>query len=70
MSAADVFDPSTERLNRGLSVRALARECEVPEQAVRRLEAGERITPGNAKKIADFFGVKVTDLPPFRQVAP
>lgn len=64
--SADAFDASVERLNRGLSVRGLARECHVPEQAVRRLEAGERITPANAKKIADFFGVKVTDLPPFR----
>lgn len=60
---------TTARLNRGLSIRALAREIDVPEQAVRRIEAEERITPANAKKIADFLGVRVTDLPYFSEVA-
>jgi transcriptional regulator with XRE-family HTH domain len=59
---------TTARLNRGFSIRALAREIDVPEQAVRRVEADERITPANAKKIADFFGVRVTDLPYFSEV--
>jgi transcriptional regulator with XRE-family HTH domain len=60
---------TTARLNRGLSIRALARAVDVPEQAVRRIESEERITPANAKKIADFFGVQVIDLPYFSEVA-
>lgn len=67
MTAA-AFNPASERLNRGYTIRGLAREIDVPEQAVRRLEGGERISPASAKKLADFFGVQVTDLPPFRDL--
>lgn len=51
-----------ERLNRGFSRRALAREIEVPEQTLRRLEEGLGVTPMYAKRVADFYGVKVTDI--------
>lgn len=50
------------RLNRGFSRRALAREIDVPEQTLRRLERGLGIRPHYAKRIADFYGCKVTDL--------
>jgi len=63
------FNLTAERVNRGLSIRALAREMGVAEQSLRRLEAGERVTPAIAKRIADYFGVKVTDLGPFRDMA-
>lgn len=57
------------RVNAGYSIRGLARELAVHEQTVRRLERGERVTPGHAKKVADFFGVRVTDLEPMREAA-
>lgn len=52
------------RINRGKSIRALARDLDVPEQSIRRIEAGQRINLENAKKLADFHGVQVVDLLP------
>lgn len=51
-------------LNAGYSRRSFGRLIGVPEQTIRRLEGGEPISPRYAKRIADFFGVKVTDLMP------
>lgn len=53
-----------ERLNRGLSLRQAAEAMGVPEQSIRRAEGGEGLTPGNAFKIARFYGYKVTDIWP------
>jgi DNA-binding XRE family transcriptional regulator len=53
-----------EYLNRGMSRRAFAREIDVPEQSIRRLEDGKGVNPATAKKVADFIGCKVTDLMP------
>ncbi|MBX5461654.1 MAG: helix-turn-helix transcriptional regulator [Steroidobacteraceae bacterium] len=55
-------DVRAERLNRGLSQRAFAAACGVSLTVVQRLEAGRQATPANAKKVADFLQVKVTDL--------
>jgi ribosome-binding protein aMBF1 (putative translation factor) len=63
------FDLTTARLNEGLSIRGLARELDIPEQSIRRLESGFGINPATAKKIADKFGVAVTDLPVFAERA-
>jgi ribosome-binding protein aMBF1 (putative translation factor) len=63
-------DLERERINRGHSIRSLARELELSEQIIRRLESGETVRPANAKKVADFFGVKVTDLMPLDGRAP
>lgn len=52
------------RINEGFSVRAFAREIGVPEQTIRRLESGQSISLGYAKRIADHFGVTVLDLMP------
>lgn len=60
MSAIDL---KTMRLNEGYSIKALARELDVHEHAIRRLERGEGgVHPATAKKIADRFDVQVTDL--------
>jgi transcriptional regulator with XRE-family HTH domain len=59
-----MFDLTTARLNAGYSIRGLAVHLGIGEQAVRRLEAGEPVHPATAKKVADFFGVRVTDLMP------
>jgi ribosome-binding protein aMBF1 (putative translation factor) len=64
------FDLTKARLNEGLSIRGLAKEVNVPEHSIRRYESGEGgLHPGNAKRIADRFGVKVTDLLPLGQEA-
>jgi predicted transcriptional regulator len=58
------FDLQSARLNAGLSIRGLAEQVGVAEQTVRRLEDGEGAHPAKAKKVADYFGVQVTDLMP------
>lgn len=65
------FDLAAARINAGYSIKSLARELEVHEHAIRRLERGEGgVHPANAKKVADKFGVQVTDLMPVdRQAA-
>lgn len=63
------FDLPEARLNAGYSVRGLAAEIGVAENAVRRLEAGESVHPATAKKVADYFGIKVTDLMPLHREA-
>lgn len=63
------FDLRSERLNRGLTQRDLAAECGVSLPTVQRLEIGLGATPSNAKKVADYFGIKVTDLMPVERSA-
>lgn len=55
-------DLRKERLDRGFSIRGLSKEIGVPQHTISRAEAGLPITPGNAFKIATFFGYKVTDI--------
>lgn len=59
------------RLNAGLSLNAAADQLEVPKRLIVALEAGENVRPHphNAKKLADFYGVKVTDIWPVDEVA-
>lgn len=58
------FDLKAQRLNRGYTIRGLARELGIKETAIRRLERGHGIRPDTAKVIADHFDVAVTDLLP------
>ena len=57
------------RLNAGFSIRGLGRHIGVPEQSIRRLEDGLAVSPEYAKKVADFYGVLVTDLEAFMEQA-
>jgi transcriptional regulator with XRE-family HTH domain len=60
------FNLKAARLNKGLTVSQLADALDgVDEAAIYRLERGTRISPERAKKVADHFGVKVSDLPAF-----
>lgn len=60
------INPKVARLNKGLTVAELAsRLHDVDEGAIYRLERGMRIAPAKAKRIADFYGVDVTDFPAF-----
>ena len=52
------------RMNRGYSIRGLARELDIPEQSIRRLERGLGISLGYAKRLADWHGVEVLDILP------
>lgn len=56
------FDLTKARLNAGHSIRSLARELKIGDQAIRRLEDGIAVHPATAKKVADYFDVQVTDL--------
>ncbi len=56
-------------INEGYSRRSFAEHIDVPEGTIRRLESGLAIHPENAKKVADFLGVRVTDLMPLEDVA-
>jgi DNA-binding XRE family transcriptional regulator len=61
------FDLRTARINAGLSQRELAAEVGVPYVTIQNLENGRGARPSNAKKIADHFDIKVTDLLPAEQ---
>jgi transcriptional regulator with XRE-family HTH domain len=61
---SEPFNLRAERMNAGYSIAQLADELGIHHRQIRRLEAGGSIGPANAKKIADKFGVKVTDLMP------
>lgn len=63
------FDLHAHRLNRGMTQRDLAAECGVSLTVIQRLENGGQATPANAKRVADFFGVRVTDLMPLDREA-
>lgn len=53
------------RLNRGLSLREAGDLMGIESKILLRAELGTNTPhPGNAKKIADFYGYKVTDLWP------
>lgn len=64
MTSEATIDFQSERLNRGLSRQAFAEEIGVSEETVRRVEGGYVPTPRIAKKFADYFGKRVTDLWP------
>jgi transcriptional regulator with XRE-family HTH domain len=53
-----------ERLNRGLTQEDAAREIGIARATLDRAERGESIQVAKAKRIADFYGVQVTDLWP------
>lgn len=59
-----LFNFLAARMNEGLSQRDLAAACGVSLTSIQRLEAGGSVSPRNAKKVADYFGVRVTDLMP------
>ena len=63
-SGALPFDLRVARINKGHSVRGLARESGTRENTIRRLERGLSVRPESAKPLADFFEVQVTDLMP------
>jgi DNA-binding XRE family transcriptional regulator len=64
------FDPVRARRNRGLTQRAAAKAAQVPYQTIQRIEKGLGAHPENAKRVADFYGVLVTDLPAFAPEPP
>jgi predicted transcriptional regulator len=57
------------RVNRGLSIAAAAIEMGVSRETLRRVEDGQRPEPATAKRIADFYEQRVTDLWPVQERA-
>lgn len=60
-------DITRRRLNRGLSLSALAKKLEMAPNTLKAIEGGSVPRPDKAKQIADFMEVKVTDLWPIEQ---
>lgn len=59
------FDLRAARLNRGRTQRELAAEIGVSRRVLEAAERGDSVPhPANAHKIAQFFGLQVTDLWP------
>ena len=63
------FDLALERFKAGYSQRSLAEELGVSRGTIKTLEDGGTVHPANAKKVADKFGVEVTDLMPIEREA-
>lgn len=53
-----------ERVNRGMSTREASDKIGIARPTLERAEAGEAPRPRQAKLIADFYGVQVTDIWP------
>jgi transcriptional regulator with XRE-family HTH domain len=65
-----MFNLREARINAGLTQRDLAEKAKVGLPTIQRLEDGLGARPGNAKRVADYFHVQVTDLMPLdRQTA-
>lgn len=59
-----------ERLNRGLSAAQAAEKMGLKSaQVLLNAENGSDLRPGTAKKIADFYGYRVTQVWPVGEVA-
>lgn len=58
------FDLRAAYENEGFSRRSFAKHLDVHEHTIRRLEQRRGVHPANAKKVADHFGLRVTDLMP------
>jgi transcriptional regulator with XRE-family HTH domain len=68
-NGSDRFDVLAARLNQGLTQRQLAVACGVSLTVIQRLEGDGGAHPRTAKKVADYFGVQVTDLLPLKEAA-
>lgn len=55
------------RLNKGLSSREAAERIGVTRAILVRAEDGLGVRPRHAKRIADFYGVQVTDIWPVEE---
>lgn len=53
-----------ERLNRGLTIDTASHAIGVSRETLRKVEEGYRPGPRLGKLIADFYGVRFTDLWP------
>jgi transcriptional regulator with XRE-family HTH domain len=53
-----------ERLNRGLSMIALAKQLGTSRQTIWNAENGKGVGPALSYRIADFYGYRVTDIWP------
>jgi transcriptional regulator with XRE-family HTH domain len=52
------------RFNKGLTPEELGEECEVSGRTIRRLEDGGKPTASTAKKLADYFELRPSELWP------
>lgn len=63
-------DIHTDRINRGLSQQQLADQIGVSVDVIRNLEdSGARPRPANARAVAAFYSLSVTDMWPLAREA-
>jgi lambda repressor-like predicted transcriptional regulator len=62
------IDIVAERINRGLSTRDAAHEIGVSQAVVRRAEHRKGVRLPHAKRIADYYRVRVTDIWPLPDI--
>lgn len=56
------LDLRVERLEAGHSIRSLGRALGMSQETIARAEQGEPVSPQTAKRIADFFERRVSDI--------
>ena len=64
MGKGATVDFRAHRLNCGLPIRAMAAEAGVAPHVWRYMENGGIPQPASRKAVADYFGLKVTDIWP------
>lgn len=52
------------RFNEGLTPEELGEACRISGRTIRRIEEGAKPSPRVAKKLADHFGVKASEIWP------
>lgn len=52
------------RIKRGLTIKAMAAEIGVTASLLSRVERGQHVRPANMLRIADYFGVRASDIWP------
>jgi transcriptional regulator with XRE-family HTH domain len=68
VARAPAIDLRELRVNRGLSIEAAALEMEIETATLRRAELGvSKPQARNAFRIAQFYGLKVTDIWPLQK---
>lgn len=63
------FDLRSERFERGLSQERIAEDAGVAQSTWSRAERGKPIAPGEAQKIAEFLGRRVSEIWKFEVAA-
>ena len=70
MQTGSKVNIEVRRLNLGLTAKAAAEQIGIPDHVLRYAETTGQPRPATAKKIADFYGLLVTDIWPVVSAEP